>query len=174
MLAGAVDAGIRFFMEQADQIVTEGYLLHSFHDELVVVRRDVRCRKNGRHFILRRRHFVMLRLGGDAHFPQFHIEIVHVGGNPVLNRAEILVLKLLALGGGGAENRSSRQHQIDPLRIELLVDEKIFLFRADRGGYYSSEVLLPNVLSMRKACLDSADIDLSRGVFLSSASPLYE
>ena len=136
MLAGTVNAGIGLLMKQADQVVTEGDLLHGLHDKLVVVGGDVRGGKNGGHLVLRRCHLVVLGLGRDAHLPEFGIEVIHVIGDPVFNGAEILVLELLALGRGRAEDRSSCQHQVDPLQIEFLVDQEVFLFRAYGRGYF--------------------------------------
>ena len=97
----------------------------------------------GGHFILGRRHLVVLGFGGNAHFPEFDVEVLHVIRYPVFDGAEILVFKLLSLGRRRAEDRPSGEHQIDTLQVEFLIHKKVFLFGAN-GGSYFVEVVLPN------------------------------
>ena len=73
-------------------------------------------------------------LDSNAQLPQLDIEVVHVIGDPVLDGAEILVFELLSLRGGGAEERPSGKHQVEPVEVELLIDQKIFLLRAHGSG----------------------------------------
>ncbi len=90
--------------------------------------------KTGRHLELGRGHLVVLGFGGDAHLPQLDVKILHEGGNAILDRAEILVFQLLALGGGCAEKRSAAGQEIKALQIVLLFHQEIFLLGANRGG----------------------------------------
>ena len=62
----AVDAGKRLFVQQAVQPVAHGDLFHRFHDQLVLVGRDVGAREDGRELVLAGRHLVVLGFGEDA------------------------------------------------------------------------------------------------------------
>ena len=62
VLAGAVDAGERLLVEQADQAVLVGGLPHHVHAELVVIGGEVRVLEDRRDFVLARRDFVVPRL----------------------------------------------------------------------------------------------------------------
>ena len=59
---------------------------------------------------------------------------MHVIGDPVLNGAEVLVFKLLPLRCGRTEYSPACKQEIEALHIELFIYQKIFLFRAYRGG----------------------------------------
>ncbi len=133
VLAGAVHAGVGLLMEQADHVVTDGHLLHGLHDQLVVVGGDVGGGEDRGHLVLGRGHLVVLGLGGDAHLPQLDVQILHVGGDPVLDGAEVLVFQFLALGGRGAEEGAAAGHQVEALQIVFLVDQEILLLGADGG-----------------------------------------
>ncbi len=71
MFAGTVDAGEGFFTEQADKVMLLGDPLHDLHGQLVLVVGEVGIRKEGRHFVLGRRHFIVLRFGADPELPEF-------------------------------------------------------------------------------------------------------
>ena len=47
--------------------------LHRFHDELVVVGRDVRRGEDRSHLVLGRRDLVVFGLGRDAHLPELDV-----------------------------------------------------------------------------------------------------
>ena len=63
-----------------------------------------------RHLELAGRDLVVAGLGRDAEAPQLAVEIHHEGEDPLADRAEVLVLQLLALGRRGAEQRPPGQH----------------------------------------------------------------
>ena len=84
-----------------------------------------------RHLELRRRDLVVAGLGGDAEAPQLAVEIHHEREDPLADRAEVLVLQLLALGRRGAEQRASGEQQVGALLREPPVDEEVLLLRAD-------------------------------------------
>ena len=63
---------------------------------LVVISRDIGCRKYRRHLVLRGSHLIVLSFGKNPHFPQLGIQILHERRNTVLDRAKILVFKLFA------------------------------------------------------------------------------
>ena len=117
------------------------------------------------------RDFVVLGFGEDAEFPEFLVQILHKRRHAGLDRAEVVVLKLLPLGRSRAEKRSARVHQIAALFERLAVDEEVFLFGAYRGVRVSPSFC-------RRACSSAtpsrltASMERSRGVFLSRACPL--
>jgi len=133
VLARAIDARERLFMQQADQAVAQGDFFHRLHGQLVVVVRDVGRVEDRSQFVLGRRDLVVLGLGRHAHFPQLAVQIGHEGGDPVLELAEVMVFEVLALGRLGAEQGPSGQDQVLTLVKVPLVDQKILLLRAHRG-----------------------------------------
>ncbi len=131
VLARTVNAREGLLVQQADKIVLESDLLHQLHGELVLVGSEVCGREYRRVLVLRRSDLVMLGLGGYAEPPQMLVEILHIIGNAFLYRAEIVVVKLLPLGSGSAEQRSARENKVLSLIVSRLVDEEVLLFRAD-------------------------------------------
>ena len=142
VLAAAVHAGKRLFMQQADHPVAGGDLLHRLHRELVVVGRNVSGRKDRRQFMLRGRNLVVLGLGQHADLPKLLIQLLHERGDAGLDATEIMVVQLLPLRRLCAEERAPGVDQIPALVINALVDEEIFLLRADRGAH-GSDVRMP-------------------------------
>ena len=103
VLAGAVYPGEGLFMEEAHQAVAVRHLFHHLHHQLVLVAGGVGVGIDGGHFVLGGGHLVVLGLGGDAQGPQGLVQVLHVGGHPGLDSAEVVVVQLLAPGGLGAE-----------------------------------------------------------------------
>ena len=81
------------------------------------------------------RHLVVLGLGQNAQLPELLVQLLHKGRNAGLDSAEIMVVQLLSLGRLGAEQRAAGKNQILALVIQLLIDQEIFLLRADGGTY---------------------------------------
>ena len=75
-------------------------------------------------------------LAENAQLPELVVQLVHEGGDALLDRAEVLVFQLLALGRLGAEERAAGEDQVQALVEELLVDQEVFLLRADRGRHF--------------------------------------
>ena len=135
MLAGTVDACKRLLMEQQRQVVLNGDLLHNFHGQLVLVGADVRVGEDGRNFMLRGSHFIVLRLGIDAQFPELQIQVRHKRLDPRLNGSEVVVVHLLAFRRLGAEEGAAGHNEVFPLVVEVPVNEEVLLFTADAGAY---------------------------------------
>ena len=131
VFARTIHAVKRLFMQQADQPVAIGDLLHDFHGQLVVIRRDVCRRKNRRHLMLAGRNLVVLGLGIDAQLPEFLVQIGHKRLDARTDRTEIVILHFLSLRAHRAEERASGQNQIGALLVILFIDQEIFLLRAD-------------------------------------------
>ena len=134
VLARAVDAVERLFMQQTDQTVPRRDLLHDLHGELVVVGGDVGRGVNRGQLVLRRGDLIVLRLGKDAELPQLFVQVCHIFGHAGLDDAEIVVVHLLALGRLRAEERPAAVDEILALFIHRAVDEEVFLLGSDRGA----------------------------------------
>ena len=132
MLAGAVDAGKGLFMQQADETVALGDLLHRLHDELVLIVGGVGVAVDGGHLVLTGGDLVVLGLGEHAELPQLLVQLLHKGRHARADDAEVVVVQLLALGRLGCR-RGSRPHsrRSSRLRYSSLVDEEILLLGAD-------------------------------------------
>ena len=103
VLARAVDAGERLLVDEEHQAVLRGEPAHRGHHDHVVVGADRGRLVDRRHLELARGHLVVAGLGRDAQAPQLAVEIHHEREDPLADRAEVLVLQLLALGRRGAE-----------------------------------------------------------------------
>ena len=139
MLTAAVHTGKRLFMKQADQIVLARRALHNLHSQLVVIGGDIGGGEDGGQLVLSGSRLVMLRLGQDAKLPKLLIDILHKGGNPGLDNAEIVIVQLLSLGGLGAEQGAAGVDQILTAVKHLPRNEEILLLRTD-GGLYRRHV----------------------------------
>lgn len=121
-------------MEQTDQAMLFGGFFHDFHDQLVGVAGSVGVGVNGGHFMLRRGYLVVFGFGEDTQAPQSFIQIPHIGRHPGANGAEIMIVQLLALGRGCAEESPSGETQVLPTGEVLFGNEEILLFRAHGGN----------------------------------------
>ena len=80
-------------------------------------------------------HLVVLGGGGDAQLPELLVQVGHEGAHPVPDDAEVLVLQLLPLGGGGAEQGAAGVDQVPALQILLPVHQEILLLGTHRGEH---------------------------------------
>ena len=133
VLARAVDAGERLLVDQEHQPVLRGEPPHQAHHDHVVVGADRGGLVDRRHLELGRGDLVVARLGRDAEAPQLAVEIHHERQDPLADRAEVLVLELLALGRRGTEERPAGQQQVGPLLGQPPVDQEVLLLRPDVG-----------------------------------------
>ena len=131
VLARSVHALERLFMQQADQPVAVGDLLHHLHRELVVVGGDVRGRKDRRHLVLAGRDLVVLRLGVYAQLPKLLVQIGHERLDARADRAKVVILQLLPLRAPRAQKRAAGENQVGALLIIFLVDQEILLLGAN-------------------------------------------
>ena len=115
MLARAVHARKGLFVQQAHKIVALGNLFHRLHDELVLVARGIGVGVDGGHLVLAGCDLVVLGLGEHAELPQLFVKLLHESADAGTERAEIMVVQLLALRRLGAEQRAAAQAQIHAL-----------------------------------------------------------
>ena len=131
VLTGAVDAGKGLFMQQADEAVALGHLLHRLHDELVLIVGGVGVAVDGSHLVLTGGDLVVLGLGEHAELPQLLVQLLHKGRHARADDAEVVVVQLLTLGRLAAEEGAAAQPQILTLEVQLAVNEEILLLGAD-------------------------------------------
>ena len=134
VLAGAVDASVGLLVEQADQAVLACHPLHGLHGQLVLVHSHVGGGEDGSHLVLCGSHFVVLGGGGDAELPQFDVQVVHKGADSFADLAEVMVIQLLTLGGGCAEQGAAGVDQVPALQVLFPVNQEVFLFRTHESG----------------------------------------
>jgi hypothetical protein len=132
VLARAVDAGERLLVDEEHQRVLGGEPPHRAHHDHVVVRADGRRLEHRGHLELARGDLVVAGPGRDAQPPQLAVEIHHEGQDPLPDRAEVLVLQLLALGRGRPEQGPAGEDEVGPLEGQPAVDEEVLLLRPDR------------------------------------------
>ena len=139
VLARAVDAGERLLVQQADEPVAAGDVLHHLHRQLLVVGADVRVLEDRRDLVLRRRDLVVTGLDRHAEALELTLGLEHAGEDALGDRAEVVLVELVALRRLGAEQRAARRVEVGPLVEVLLVDQEVLLLGADgredaRGG----------------------------------------
>ena len=135
MLAGAVHAGKGLFIQQASQSMALRHLFHGLHYDLVMIHSDVRRLIDGSQLMLRGSHLVVLGLCGHAQLPQLYVQILHESADALSDHAEVMILQLLSLGGGRAEQRTAGEDQVGSLQIFLTVNQEILLLRSDGGRH---------------------------------------
>ena len=85
--------------------------------------------------MLRRRYLIMLCFGIDAKLPELFIQLLHKSSHARLDTAKIVVVQLLAFGRHGAEQRTAAEAQILTLRIQIQINQKIFLLWTNSGDH---------------------------------------
>ena len=134
VLARAVDAGKGLFVQQTGQAVLPRHLFHDLHGKLVVIGGYVGGGVNGGQLMLGRSDLVVLGLGQDPQLPQLLVQILHIGLDPGLDGAEIVVVQLLPLGRHGAEQSPAGIYQVLAFEVHLPIHQEIFLFRSHAGN----------------------------------------
>ena len=127
VLARSVDAGERLLVQQAGQAELRREAAHRLHDDHLVIGGDVRVLEHRRDLVLARRHFVVARLDRHADLVQLALGLVHERHHALGDRAEVLILELLALRRLRAEQRAAGVDQIGTRQVEVLIDQEVFL-----------------------------------------------
>ena len=135
VLAGAVHAGEGLFVQEAHEAVALGGLAQHLHDEHVVVDGEVELLEDRGELELRGRDLVVARLGWDAEAPELALDLLHELDHAGADRAEVVVLELLVLGRGRAEERAAGLHEVGAQLVELAVDEEVLLLGAERDAH---------------------------------------
>ena len=85
--------------------------------------------------MLRGGDLVMLGLGRHAQLPQLAVQLLHELVDGGTDGAEVMLLKLLTLQRGVAEQRAARHDEVGALRVVLLADQEVLLLGADGGDH---------------------------------------
>ena len=133
MLAAAVDAGKGFLVKQAYHAVFQGGVAQDLHHQLVVIRGGVGVGIHAGQLILAGSHLFVLRLGEHPQPPKLIVHIPHKVHHPGGDGAEVVILQLLALGGGRPQQGAGAEPKIRPQIKERFVHQEVFLLRS-RGG----------------------------------------
>ena len=133
VLARAVDARERLFVQQELKPVAVGDPLHRLHHQHVVVGGDVGVFKRDGQLVLGRRDLVMPRLDRNAELVKLGLGLEHAGEHPLGDGAEVMVFQLLPLGRLGPEERAAGIDQVGPGEVEVLVDQEILLLGPGRA-----------------------------------------
>jgi hypothetical protein len=131
VLARAVDARERLLVQQADEPVAARDVLQDLHHELLVVGADVRVLEDRGDLVLRGGDLVVAGLDRHAELGQLALRVEHARQHALGDRAEVVVVELVALRRLGAEQRPARRHEVGALEVVLLVDQEVLLLRAD-------------------------------------------
>ncbi len=145
MFAAAVDPVEGLLMQEAHKPVPVGHLAHHLHDELVVVGGDIGRGVDRGQLILCGSDLVVLGLGRNPKHPQLLVEFGHIFGHPLAHAGVILILQLLPLGGGRAEERAAGVNQVLAPLDKALVHQEILLFAA-HAGHHLVDVLMAQKL----------------------------
>ncbi len=151
VLAGAVDAGERLLVQQADEPVAAGHVLHHLHRQLLVVAADVRVLEHRRHLVLRRGDLVVARLDRHAEPGELLLGLEHAGQHALGDRPEVVVVELVALGRLGAEQRAAGGDEVGALEVEALVDQEVLLLGPDRREHARGGVVAEQLERAQRA-----------------------
>ena len=124
-------------------------LLQHLHRELLVVGADVRVLEHRRDLVLAGRDLVVARLDRHAELRQLELGLHHAGEHALGDRAEVVVVELVALRRLGAEQRATGVDQVGPLEVVLLVDQEVLLLGPDSredplGGGVAEQLQRPH------------------------------
>ena len=78
------------------------------------------------------RDLVVAGLDRHAELGQLALGVEHEREHALGDRAEVVVVELVALGRLGAEERAARRDEVGALEVVLLVDQEVLLLGADR------------------------------------------
>ena len=105
------------------------------HGELLMVGGLVGVLEDRRHLVLARGDLVVARGDGHTQTVELELDLVHALEHARGNRAEVVVVELLALGRLGPEQRPTGSLQVGASVEELLVHEEELLLRTAGGGH---------------------------------------
>src|SRR6185312_705688 len=135
VLAASVDTGEGLLVQQHPELVTPGHAIHDIHQEDIVVDRDAYFLEDRGALELCGGYFIVPRAQGNAQFVSFLLVIPHERVDALGDAAEIVVFELLAFCRRMTEDGAAAHDEVGAGIEQALVDDKIFLFPAQRGGH---------------------------------------
>ena len=142
VLAASVNSVEGLFVEQANHSVAIRDGFHNGHYDLIVIYRFVRGGVNACKFVLCGGDFVMFGFRVNAEFPEFLVEIAHIVPDSLFDFPEVMIFEFLSFWRTRSEKRSAAGREVESVFVNFLIDEEVFLFRAD-GGYNSFGFVIP-------------------------------
>ena len=105
------------------------------HNDLVVIGRHIHFFIDRSQLMLRRRDLIVLRLGCYAKLPELIIDLAHIGGHPLADGAEVVIVHLLPFGRHRSKQRPAGIDQVLALPESLGIHKKILLLGSHAGGH---------------------------------------
>ena len=133
VLATAVDAGKRFFVQQASKAMLASHLAQHVHGDHLVVGGDVGAFEGRRDLELAGRNFVVSGLDRNPEFKESVLDFGHERQDSIWNGSEIVVVELVALGRRVSLEGPAADGQIQSFTSQVEVHQEVFLF-ASQGG----------------------------------------
>jgi hypothetical protein len=130
VLTGSVDAGERLLVEQTFHTVLFGDGLEDRHRQLLVVGGDVGPLEHRRQLELAGGHLIVPGLGGNTEFEQLALGVHHETEDTLRDRAEVVVVELLALRRLGAEQGAAGVDEVRARQEEVPIDQEVLLLGA--------------------------------------------
>ena len=127
MLPGPVNPLKRLLVEEHLEMVPLGYFLHYDHEHHVLVDGLGRAAEHRSALELIWSHFVVPCLEKYAELVSLGLEILHEGAYPGRDSPEVMVFKLLVLGGSVPDDSAAAQHQVRSCIVQGLVHQEILL-----------------------------------------------
>ena len=128
VLARAVDALERLFVQQHAEVVAAGNVVHKQHQQQVVVVGKVGFLVYRSQFKLVGCNFVVAGLCRNAQFVALYFKVEHESLHARRNRTEVVVFELLVLGTVVAHQCAPGEHQVGTRRVKQLINKEVFLF----------------------------------------------
>ena len=133
VFARAIDAGKGFLVQQTGQAMLLRSGAQDGHRELLVVGGHVRGFEEGRDLELGGGHLVVAGFGRDPQAVHLPLHLLHEHLHPLRDGAEVVIVKLLALGRGAAVEGATCQQQVGPQWYVGAVDQEVLLLGAAAG-----------------------------------------
>ena len=138
MFSGSIHTGKRFFMQKTLQTMSGSYLFQAFHNQLIMIERNIGLFINHSQLMLGRCNLIMFRLYRYPEAPKFLIQVPHKFSYSLSNNAVVMIIELLTLCRHTAEKCSSGVNQVLPFQVFFPIYKKILLFRPYRGLYIAT------------------------------------
>ena len=138
MLAGTAHTFIWLLMKQTSHVMLYRNSLHSFHNQLIMVYRNIGSLINRRQLMLCGCYLIVLRFCRNTQFPQFLIQVLHVGADTLSDNTKIVIFHLLSLRSGSTKQSTACKHQVFSLQEQIFIHQEIFLLCTYAGSNLGS------------------------------------
>ena len=150
VLARPVHACEGLLVKQDAKVVATGNLFQQLHQHQVVVIGQVGLLKDGRQLKLVGGHLVVTGGHRNAQLVRLHLKVLHERRHALWDGPKVVVVQLLTLCRGRAEEGATCHRQIGTGGVQRLVHQEVLLLPA-QGGVHLGDVLV-EVLAHRRGC----------------------